>query len=305
MLQVARLSPKLLRDAHGLVGEFTLSQINGDGGFKNRHGESDLYYTIFGIESLLALQAEIPSDRIIKYLQTFGDGESLDFIHLCCLARSWANLSRSKLESKIYQTILNRIEKYRSGDGGASTGGSPWHPAEAGGYHHAVQKSKAGTVYGSFLALGAYQDLGSRPSNPEGLINSLHLLKTKDGAYANEPGLAMGTTPATAAAVTLLRNLQQPIDPQLGDWLLARCKPEGGFVATPMIQVPDLLSTATALHALAGMQVSLEKLAEPCLDFVDTLWTNKGCFYGHWADDILDCEYTYYGLLALGHLSLY
>ena len=24
----------------------------------------------------------------------------------------------------------------------------------------------------------------------------------------------------------------------------------------------------------------------------------------HWADDMLDCEYTYYGLLALGHLSL-
>ena len=40
------------------------------------------------------------------------------------------------------------------------------------------------------------------------------------------------------------------------------------------------------------------------LDFIDTLWTNRGGFYGNWTDDVLDCEYTYYGLLALGHLSL-
>jgi hypothetical protein len=53
------------------------------------------------------------------------------------------------------------------------------------------------------------------------------------------------------------------------------------------------------------MQVSLERIKEPCLDFVDTLWTNQGGFYGNWADDTLDCEYTYYGLLALGHLSLW
>ena len=33
-------------------------------------------------------------------------------------------------------------------------------------------------------------------------------------------------------------------------------------------------------------------------------WTNAGGFYGSWADNTLDCEYTYYGLLALGHLSL-
>ena len=41
-----------------------------------------------------------------------------------------------------------------------------------------------------------------------------------------------------------------------------------------------------------------------CLDFVDSLWTNEGSFHGNWADDHLDCEYTCYGLLTLGHLSL-
>jgi hypothetical protein len=39
------------------------------------------------------------------------------------------------------------------------------------------------------------------------------------------------------------------------------------------------------------------------VDFVDTLWNGKG-FCGSWADDTVDSEYTYYALLALGHLSL-
>jgi len=87
-------------------------------------------------------------------------------------------------------------------------------------------------------------------------------------------------------------------------WLLQRCHERGGFFAAPRAPVPDLLSTATALHALAALHADIGSLREPCLDFVDTLWTSAGGFYGSWADETLDCEYTYYGLLALGHLSL-
>ena len=42
-----------------------------------------------------------------------------------------------------------------------------------------------------------------------------------------------------------------------GQWLLSRCRPEGGFFASPMAPLPDLLSTATALHALDAMRVDL------------------------------------------------
>jgi hypothetical protein len=52
------------------------------------------------------------------------------------------------------------------------------------------------------------------------------------------------------------------------------------------------------------MERDIAGIKESCLDFVDSLWTNEGAFHGHWGDDLLDCEYTYYGLLALGHLSL-
>ncbi|WP_075088199.1 prenyltransferase/squalene oxidase repeat-containing protein [Verrucomicrobium spinosum] len=77
----------------------------------------------------------------------------------------------------------------------------------------------------------------------------------------------------------------------------------GGFLAVPGAPLPDLLSTATALHALESLQTNWQVLREPSLDFVDSLWNAEGGFHGHWADDDLDVEYTSYGLLALGHLS--
>ena len=52
------------------------------------------------------------------------------------------------------------------------------------------------------------------------------------------------------------------------------------------------------------MHVDIAPIKDKTLDFIDSLWVNRGSFYGTWAEDILDVEYTYYALLALGHLSL-
>jgi hypothetical protein len=85
--------------------------------------------------------------------------------------------------------------------------------------------------------------------------------------------------------------------------MLSCAHPAGGFKAIPFAPMPDLLSTAVCLHALSGAGHDLERLREPCLDFVDSLWSAEGGFHGNWTDHTLDCEYTYYGLLALGHLA--
>jgi prenyltransferase beta subunit len=129
-------------------------------------------------------------------------------------------------------------------------------------------------------------------------------LRATDGSYGNHPALPSGNTPATAAAVLVMRHLDAPQDRDAGMWLLDRCHTGGGFFASSATPVPDLLSTATALHALSTLHIPISGLQEPCLDFVDSLWTNRGGFFGTWADDTVDCEYTYYALLALGHLSL-
>jgi hypothetical protein len=133
----------------------------------------------------------------------------------------------------------------------------------------------------------------------------LKRLETPDHAWSNRLDQKIGNLNATAGAVTLITHLGFPVNAAVGDWLLAQAAPQGGFLAVPGAPMPDLLSTATALHALACLERRIpSELHERCLDFIDTLWSAEGGFHGHWADDHLDAEYTYYGLIALGHLSL-
>jgi prenyltransferase beta subunit len=286
MLQVARLAPKLLGESTALVAGFFRSQLNVEGGFRDRGGRSDLYYTVFGMEGLMALQAEIPLDRIEPFLRSFGDGEGLDLVHLACLARCWAAFPPPRRQGLAAAALLSRVERHRAADGG--------YDAQAGG--------QQGNLYGCFVALGAYQDAGAAMPEPQRMLECVARLRTADGGYTNQADMPHGLTPSAAAAVVVLRHLGEQPDPALGGWLLGRCRREGGFFASPMAPVPDLLSTATALHALAALRVDFAAMVEPCLDFLDSLWTNRGGFYGTWDDDTLDCEYTYYGLLALGHL---
>jgi hypothetical protein len=292
MLQVARLAPRLLGDSTALVANFIRSQQNEDGGFRDRKGASDLYYTVFGLDVLSALQQPIPADKTRIYAEAFGEGATLDFVHLCALVRCWGALSSTGAPPTVKEALAARLGRFRSRDGG-------FNPKDG---------SPRGTAYGAFLGLAAYQDLGISLPEPMELVRSLKLLETEDGAWTNEVfgrgTMPIGATNSTAAAVTVLRNLGVPINPDVGRWLLKQAHQQGGFLAVPEAPIPDLLSTATALHALAGLQIPFGSIKERCLDFVDSLWTNEGGFHGHWADEHLDCEYTSYGLLALGHLSL-
>lgn len=287
MLQVARLAPQQLGESRDLVAAFLHNRLNPDGGFQDRSGASDLYYTVFGLEGLVALQETLPSDSAARFLRQFDDGHGLDFVHLACLARCWSNISRD-LTGVPARGILERIERHRSRDGGYAQ----------------KPDTETGNVYLAFLALNAYQDMRAPLPEPHRLLDALNGLRARDGGYANLPGDAHGITTVTAAAVMLLKSLDAPLDPHLSVWLLDRCHSSGGFLATPTAPVPDLLSTATGLHALAALGAPLAGVHDACLDFVDSLWTNRGGFYGSWLDDTLDCEYTYYGLLALGHLSV-
>jgi prenyltransferase beta subunit len=287
MLQVARLAPQQLGESRDLVTAFFRNRLNPDGGFQDRAGSSDLYYSVFGLEGLIALQEKVPAEAVARFLKQFGDGQGLDFIHLACLARCWADVSQD-LGGVPVPEILRRLEAFRSDDGGYAQ----------------TPNSNQGNVYAAFLALGAYQDLRTPTPDPERLLHSLVRLRARDGAYSNKSDDAHGITTVTAAAILVQKTLGGMLDRHLGLWLLDRCHTSGGFLASPSAPIPDLLSTATALHALAAADVPLSGLHDVCLDFIDSLWTNRGGFYGSWVDDTLDCEYTYYGLLALGHLCV-
>lgn len=291
LLQVARLAPRLLGDAADNVRAFIGGQFNVDGAASDRGGNPDLYYTVFALACARALDVSVPFERTRAWLASHGDGKGLDFVHLGALARCWAALDgRAPGPSpEVVDALLARIESHRKPDGG----------------YEGDARLAQGTAYGAFVALGAYQDLGKTPPRVLDLVRALKRLETPDGAWNNLPGLPTGSLNPTAGAVVLVRHLGFPVNPAVGRWILAQQHESGGFLAVPGAPLPDLLSTATALHALACLEHRVGSDAhERCMDFIDTLWSAEGGFHGHWADDHLDAEYTFYGLLALGHLSL-
>lgn len=286
MLQVARLATQVLGESAALIEAFVRSKLNADGGFADRNGESDLYYTSFAIDALTALQVPVPEDDLRRYLESFGAGDDLDFVHLCCLSRCWSALERN--HASVAPT-LEKLETFRTADGG----------------YNQSPDAETGSAYGCFLAYGAYADHGLTNPRPEGISASLtSLLNEELGGWANETTIPVANIPATAAAITIYRNLRMPIPSKTPQWMLESLHPQGGFAPFPCAPMPDLLSTAVALHALDGLQAPIEPIRESCLDFIDTLWTAEGGFYGTWDEEVLDIEYTYYGLLALGHLAL-
>ncbi|MHC4716767.1 MAG: prenyltransferase/squalene oxidase repeat-containing protein, partial [Planctomycetota bacterium] len=252
MLQAARRARDLPPERRGSTGQFVLSRRGPDGGFVDRSGKSDLYYTLFGIECLDALGAELPRTALARYLDAFGDGEGLDLVHLGCLVRCLSVVAGAVPES-VRRRAVAVAEGYRTGDGGY--GPRPGAPA--------------GTVYTCFLTVGLHQDLGLDLPDVQGVIACVRSLRAGDGGYANDASIPVGSVPATAAAATLLRHLGAPADPAVGAWLLAQHCGDGGFRAAPLAPGPDLLSTATALHALALMGTSLEAVRPATRRFVE------------------------------------
>ncbi|MEI8233890.1 MAG: prenyltransferase/squalene oxidase repeat-containing protein [Verrucomicrobiota bacterium] len=291
LIRTARRAPALLGDSTALVRDFLRSSQTAEGGFAGRDGRADLYYTVFGLQAALALDAPLAMEPLRTYLQGFGAGDGLAFVPLCCLARAWALLRDAGAPLAGARTrereLAARLAPFRAGDGG-------FHPAPGAAH---------GTASAAFLALGAFEDLRLRLPDAARLAAAVSALAAPGGGWANERGIPLGSTHATAAAAAVPGLLgSRAAMGAAGAWLLAQAHLQGGFRASPLAPMPDLLSTATALQTLTALGVPLNAVREPCLGFLDSLWTNAGGFHGHWEDDVLDVEYTFYGLLALGCL---
>ena len=295
MLQVARLARRTLGESADLVAAFVESLATPDGGYVNRGGRSDLYYTAFALDALVALdRPSSPEARAATrgYLESFGSGRDLDFVHRCCLARAWAAYPAECLPPETRAALLAGIDAHRSADGG----------------FNARSGADRGSAYGCFLAVNARADLrepfadGGREA--AAIAASLAALRTSDGGWSNSGSHDRGSTTATAAAIATLQSLGRAAPEAAAEWLLSRRHPAGGFTAAADAPIPDLLSTAVALHALDAVEAPWREHRDGVLDFLDSLWTAEGAFHGSWADDQPDAEYTFYGLVALGHASV-
>jgi prenyltransferase beta subunit len=301
MLRAARRASETLGEAASLVRAFVASQRDPDGGYRNRDGKPDLYYTVFGLTAAWALDpATVHSpDRLpTAFLPPPAD---LSLVNLASLARCLALTQHSDLG--LQRALRERLDAFRAADGAFA--------AKCG--------AARGTIYGTFLALGVAEDLvfATAPSTEAQLsdlgrlADAIFALQLPDGSFANDHSIGVSTIPTTAAAVAILDRVGVPL-PQAGrtaEWLVHQAITTDlatGWPAAPGAPMPDLLSTAVALDALVRLKVALpQKMLAGIEDFVDSLWSSDGThagFCGTWTDDVLDVEYTCYGLVVLGLL---
>lgn len=297
-------------DAINGISGFVMSKMNDDGGFRGRSSSSDLYYTFFALATLAGIgvsktnmnlpELVAPVNSYIRKL----DDRQLGFVDLYCMACTLPLLTylglpdkgkaialmfarkNSMFAGRAVKAIVGRLEDFRSKDGG---------------YNQTARNSRHGTVYASFLACQAYENLGLAIPDKKGILNSLEALKASDGAYANQPDMACGTTTATAAAGIMKLHLENKSSRSVGNWLLKQQLTSGGFRASPQTPVADMLSTATAVLALKQMGHKFES-RQGIIDFVEGHWDDSGGFFGSMLDQKCDCEYTFYALLTLGCL---
>ena len=129
-----------------------------------------------------------------------------------------------------------------------------------------------------------------------------HFLKllVEEGSGQDDSVQVSLDAPTTQLAAAVLVNRLK--DKAIEEALLSRFAESGGFAPTDKMDVPDLLSTATALFALVSMGTNLDSIQQPCLKYAESLWRDSGGFSGHVADEFEDVEYTFYALLTIGCL---
>lgn len=272
-----RLTPEALR----LMRDFTASQCLADSSFMNRRGESDLYYTAFGW--LLAYLLELPlnAQQQATYL-THQQPNSFDLVHYaayrrCQLLHRLCTVGALRLawEQRKAQTPP-AFEQFA-----AVPLDDPWSP------------------YARFLWLSLQEDCGQRLSSAQLELAQLAHYQTPEGGYANVAGWPTASTNATTAALSVIGQLIGYHPHTALTYLRDSQQQTGGFSATAVSPVPDLLSTATALFTLKNYAVTPRY---PAADFVEAHWLANGGFAPTLLEEESDVEYLFYGLLALGSL---
>jgi hypothetical protein len=270
---------RLNEESLSRIAGFIESQRLPDGSFVNKSGRSDIYYTLFGWMLSYVLGIKPDTGTTADYLAGQHTA-SMDLIHYAAYVRC--------------RMIQQLWERGKPGVFLRSLFSS--HavlPEEINGIPHDDPQSP----YTQFIRLSLLEDCGQRIKQAAAVTESLKAYHVSGGGYTNIPGGKTASVNATAAALSVMGQLEGYRmhsdvlclqDMQTGT---------GGFAATKDSPVPDLLSTATALFVLSCYGRS-PKI--PPLDFIESHWLDSGGFAATLLDDGSDTEYTFYGLLALG-----
>lgn len=263
------------------VLQFLLSNQNEDGGFRDRGGRSDLYYSLFGMLMLKGAwgmghgawrkesNLQLVDESILK-LKQFIDLQTTStvpgFIERCCLVL---------LQKELKSSNVSRLQ-------------SLWSL----GRSFIKERHSINISYRSFVLFLTLEAVFPFPFLFK-VLSKRMLAQTSIDSHS--------PCSEIAAKVFLLKMLNQ--DGSQEQELLASfaCK-TGGFKAFSHLGNADMLSTSVALFSLTFSGYDVRLIKPSCLSFIQQNYF-EGAFLSGDGDPTADVEYTFYGLLALGELS--
>ncbi len=261
---VLRKSVLMLNDE--MISEirtFIVSQQTDKGGFSDRGGKTDLYYTLFGLYIAEAFSVNEVMEQLKLYVKEVVEKNNLSGVFRYCGAILYAKMIglndtteklRKEIVAELTETTLKQPE------------------------------------YSGFLGILALYYLEDFVSIKR-IVNQYKRIFRMKG---NHPC-------PVVAANTVIQGFSGGQSQESADKLQSFHRTDSGFAALHHAPAEDLLSTGVALFALNFLSADLRLIKPDCLNFVDELY-DCGGFRSTQADSITDVEYTFYGLLALGSM---
>jgi geranylgeranyl transferase type-2 subunit beta len=267
---------------------YFLAALDKNGGFRGRKGNGDLYYSAFALRGLFML-GMLDDQQLLARVAGFLDEQQRreDLSPADILSWTFCTVLVNTVQGKELlpeQTtaLLHRWEHFRRSDGCFA----------------ASEKSAVSSTYTTFLTAIFYELIGESERSRMILIEPILARQRSDGGFVELPPLQYSGTNPTAAAVGLLTLLEVslPEKSKTVDFL-RRCQHStGGFQAHARIPVPDLLSSFSALTALYDLNAAEQVNQSALRNFVTSLRSPDGGFFGMPLDQQSDVEYTFYGM---------
>ena len=257
-------APQILDDE--MVSEirsFVIRQQTNEGGFADRGGKTDLYYTLFGIYVAEALSVKDVLEPARNYIKNLVQNSHLTGVHLYCGAILYSKLIGSdETSEKLRRQIISDLR--------ISISEQP--------------------EYSGFLGILALYYL-------EDYRNIQHVVNQ----YKRSVTIKENTPCPVVAANAVIQAMGGIKSSGNAEAMYSFRRENGGFAALHRAPSDDLLSTGVALYALHFLEADIRLIKPDCLGFIDNLYDNGG-FRSTPEDYMTDVEYTFYGLLALGSM---
>jgi hypothetical protein len=245
------------------IRSFIRNKLTPQGGFADRAGKSDLYYSLFGYYIAEAFSVTDAIDSLKNYIKNKVTDSNLSGVNLYCGAILYAKLHGiDDLTQKLGRRITAELK---------------------------VSQVKQ-AEYSNFMGFLALYYLGDFLA----LKRLINQYKSND--------LHTELPCPVIAANTILLSLAGHYDRSGENRLKSFYRRNGGFAAVSHAPFEDLLSTGVALYALNFIDADTRVMKPDCLSFIDGLYEDGG-FRSTQTDFETDVEYTFYGLLALGSLN--